>query len=800
MNVLHNNVRQAVATLAVIFLCSIPAWGAPVDINVAKQCATNFLLSEGLIKETDTVSLYSVNIPSAKTDFPCFYIFNTGDFGFVIASADDRCTPILGYSTSGRFDTERCPSNMRVWLENYAHDITAGILAQASDDPESLAEWDKLKTAATASSSPKADEFLLESTWEQGWGYNNYCPTMGGQHVVVGCVATAMAQIIRFHGYPHRGFGKKSYQHSVYGIQAVDFDTTNYDYTLMPNHIGYGSTASQRDMVSRLCYHCGVVVNMQYQHSGHPDGSGSYTHLVPDGLKYFGYTDAIYYSRSSITDDTEWRKMIRNEINNRRPIEYAGVDSEQGGHAFVLDGYSSGNRFHFNWGWGGYGDGFYTLNTMRGFTSSQEMVINIHPSGWEGSLARFHVSPDGNGDGTSWQQTNSNLDAAITLSAMVDRDIWMREGTYYGDTTAPFAYTINAKTNIYGGFAGTETSFDQRDHRAHPTIIDGMGRHGVLQSIGGGSSLKQINLNGLVLQNGYSANGNTVELRNATSARYITIRNCTSDSGGHVLYLYDGLARSFVIENNQAPVVCWIEGSSMRQSLINNNRGTAASLQYGRIVNSDIVSNAGLGVAVGLRSSILNSIIWNNDTSLRLNADLADTTLRHCAFGPDIDTSLLDSTSLVLDSMNGHPQGPGFVNPTSLRGLTALDEVDWHLARGSRCINAGKRTQESIRDGDMDGSIRCRQSFIDLGCYETNYPLSVPQTATGSLAVYPNPATTAVTLTGLDGTDVDLFDMTGRLLLHQSSCHASCTLELSSLPQGVYLIKTAGQAIKLIKK
>ncbi len=802
MNALIHHAARLAAVLAVVLFTSATVLATPVKVETAKRAATNLLIQKGLIKAADTLSLYGTNTPSSQNSPACFYIFNSGSEAFVIVSADDRCTPILGYSSNGSFSFDRCPTNMRVWLDNCARDIAAGIKAQAPEDPEQLKAWAELMSADGTPDDPKDDEFLLNSTWEQGSGYNNYCPVMYGQHVVVGCVATAMAQIIRYYGYPHRGFGSKSYIHSTYGTLAVDFDTTNYDYSLMPDHIRRSTSAAECDMVSRLCYHCGIVVKMRYQDASHPDGSGSYTNLVPEGLQYFGYVGARYLNRGNYPDDSEWRRIIRAEIDARRPIEYAGVDEEQGGHAFVLDGYSSQNRFHFNWGWGGYGDGFYSLNTMRGFTSGHEMVINIKPSGWEGSLTRFYASADGQGDGTSWGQTNSNIEAAAVLATMVDRDIWLMQGTYYGDTSAPFAYTLGGKVNIYGGFEGTETDFNQRDASRHLTIIDGMGRHGLIKVTGGSTSSKTLNINGIILQNGYSLTGNICEFGGYYSARNITVRNCQSDSGT-VLYMNDGLARSFVVTGNSAPVVCSLNSTILRQSLINNNEGIAAKLNYGRIVNSNIVCHSGLGVAMGRSSSLLNTIIWNTDSSLRIDYKLADTAIRYCAFDQDnviSDSAIADSTCLYLDSQNDAPLGPGFILPNTTRGLTDNTAADWHLARGSRCIDAGLRTAESIRDGDMDGSIRCRNGVIDLGCYESNYPVSISDVERNAFTLSPNPATSSITITGLKGSDVDIFDMTGRCMLHHTATGSTCTIDISCLPQGVYFLNTANRTSKLIKK
>ncbi|MBQ5974736.1 MAG: thiol protease/hemagglutinin PrtT [Bacteroidales bacterium] len=799
MNPIMHYCKRSVVLLAIFLFSTHILNAGPVDSGTAKAAGTHFLQQKGLMKSGDTLALYT-EYKCGTASAPCFYIFNLHRQGFVIVSADYRSTPILGYSMNGSFDNSRCPDNMKAWLEGYATEISAGIEANAPDNPERLEEWKRLLSSREVAPQPKADSYLIESTWEQGSGYNNYCPVMNGSHVVVGCVATAMAQIIRYYGYPSRGFGKKSYVHSAYGVLSVDFDTTDFDYTLMPNRIRRSSSSDQVEMVSRLCYYCGVAVKMEYQHSGHTTGSGSHNYLVPEGLMHFGYTDAEYYSRANVNDDVKWREMICNEIDNRRPIEYAGA-SPEGGHAFILDGYNSSNQYHFNWGWGGYADGFYSLNTMQGFTNSQDMVINITPSGWDGHLTNFLVSPDGNGDGTSWQQTNSNIIAATKLCSLANRDIWMKEGIYYGDTTANFAYIFNNSCNIYGGFAGDETEFSQRDYNLHPTVIDGMNRRGAVKVVGGNLSSHSITLNGIVLQNGYSPEGNAVEFTKEYSIRHIRIRNCHSDSG-RAVYLADGLSRSITIENCSAPVVCAMNNAIMRQSIIHNNEGTAVSLDYSRIVNSDIVSNRGLALRLANKQcSLVNNIVWNNDSCLHIDSELRDTSIRYCAF--DCAEAIVDSTCLLLNSDNNAPDGPAFINPIATRGPADITDADWYLANGSVCIDAGERLQESIRDGDMNQRVRSRNGKIDLGCHETNYPVSISHVASPRFTIHPNPATTSVSLYGLESnapTQVDIIDMTGRLLLRQQVRPSAPVISLDALPAGVYFIKADGHTSKLIKK
>ena len=246
-------------------IIALAANAAPVDIQKAQIAGTHFLQKKCTLQSDSRLTPYT-----GQRQFEGLYIFNLGSRGFVIVGADDRCTPILGYSLNGSFEAENAPTNFLAWLEDCSQSIQEGIKADTPQDPSILKLWNELLNPPTqGAADAKSDTYLLTSTWEQGSGYNNYCPVLNGKHVVVGCIATAMAQIIRYYGVPTRGFGQKSYRDPYYGILAVDFDTTEYDYSLMPDHISRRSTAAERDMVSRLCYHCGIVTNMTYQSPDH---------------------------------------------------------------------------------------------------------------------------------------------------------------------------------------------------------------------------------------------------------------------------------------------------------------------------------------------------------------------------------------------------------------------------------------------------------------------------------------------------------------------------------------------------
>ena len=778
-------------------IIALAANAAPVDIQKAQIAGTHFLQKKLTLQSDSRLTLYT-----GQRQFEGLYIFNLDSRGFVIVGADDRCTPILGYSLNGSFEAETAPTNFLAWLEDCSESIQKGIKADAPQDPSTLKLWNELLNQPTqGAAEAKSDTYLLTSTWEQGSGYNNYCPVLNGKHVVVGCIATAMAQIIRYYGVPSRGFGHKSYREPYYGILSVDFDTTEYDYSLMPDHISRRSTAAERDMVSRLCYHCGIVTNMTYQSPDHTSGSGSYNNRVPEALTYFGYTNAMHYNRMNLNNDSLWVALIRNEIDNRRPIEYSGY-GDDGGHAFVLDGYNNDNQYHFNWGWGGYADGFYSLTTMAGFTLDHEMTINIYPSGWDGHLNRFLVSPDGHGNGTTWDQANCDYNAAIILSHLNNKEIWFKEGIYTGDTTnADYAFQFSHPATIIGGFEGTETSINQHNPKDHPTILSGQGSRGVLYAHCNAYN-SQMKIYNFIIQDGHSTNKHVLDLTGDVQAKYITIHDCRSDSGQLVGLYNSSLLVASDIYNNQAPTICYANSSSIRQSLIYNNDGDVLTLTTNsKAINCNIVSNHGTGATFRTtNNTFINNIVWNNDTNLHIDSLLSLNNFHHCAV--EGDAVFEDSTIVWLSSENEHSQGPRFKHPSLTQGIEGYDsQLDWHLMRGSACINAGQRQFESNPDGDFDGALRTRQGATDIGCYETNYPVGIdnPQTAQ-TLNVFPNPATTTLTLTNCTPGPIQLFDMTGRKVVEATANADTLTLDISQLPKGVYFLKSGPNTIKLVKR
>lgn len=316
---------------------------------------------------------------------PAYYIFNMKPDGFVIVSAEDAFHPILGYSMDGSYVEDRTNEVYESWMASYTEKID--YLRENNVDASQIIEnkWDRyLNGSKTTLSSREGDreiEPLLTNTWDQDYPYNAYCPEDEdgpGGHALSGCVATAMSMIMYHYKYPEHGYGQNSYYCHPYGTLSVDFGSTYYMWDAMTDDISGSSPEHSIRGIAELQYHCGVAVDMNFS----PEGSGAQSYMVPSAIQnHFGYSeDATYMEKNNYTL-SEWEDMIMEDLENNHPIYYSGF-SDEGGHAFALDGVQQSNMFHFNFGWSGTMNGYYYLEgdgAVGGYNQDQSMVKNFYP-------------------------------------------------------------------------------------------------------------------------------------------------------------------------------------------------------------------------------------------------------------------------------------------------------------------------------------------------------------------------------------------------------------------------------------
>ncbi len=384
------------------------------------------------------------------------YIVSYNQGGFVIVSADERAFPIIGFSTDDIFDVHNIAPSLKYWLDGYSEQII-----QLMNEPKMKKHrmWSDIENQNFSTNKDIDDiPYFVMSRWDQGQAYNDSCPPHPNGpngRCYAGCVATAMGQILYYYKKPAIGSGSHSFYHAHYGDISCTFQGTQYGWDNMSNNI----TPASRPYIAQLLYHCGVSVDMNYN----PNGSGAYTQNVASVLpQYFGYPTAIRYMERFGNPFREWKQTLLNSLELHRPILYSG--SGTGGHAWVCSGYKDTAFFHMNWGWSGYGNGYYIIDNLvvgdNNFNQGQAAVLNIAPYGSPYCVGtKQMIAANGyvfDGSGNSPYQNNSDCKFVITSDSSLIRLVFMEFDTEWN---ADFVRVYDGETTdspLLGEFSGNQ--------------------------------------------------------------------------------------------------------------------------------------------------------------------------------------------------------------------------------------------------------------------------------------------------------------------------------------------------------
>jgi hypothetical protein len=443
---------------------SAQLFAAPITVEEAQNVAINWMSSKtGLSFQVKSAPLAdAVQAAENPAEAPAYRIVQLEPKGWVIVASDDVARPVLGYGESA-VDVTSLPPAFVSWMGGVDKQIKAAVhQAESKSNPQLgahsspfLSEWERLKQ--TPQSNEKLSTQKLGAVyivppllwlggndensgilWSQGEYYNAKAPedpnSVEDGRALTGCVATAMGQVMRYYGKPTKGTGSFSYDNSRanlqydpngfqhdYGVQSANFGATTYDWANMPVSLDATSTPAQVEAVSTLLRHTGVSVGMDYG-TGRGDGGSLSLYHSSKGdpaadtamKKYFGY-DAEWKYGGDFTY-VEWTDLVKASLDNGNPILYAGSNQAgTGGHAFVLDGYTSDDRYHFNWGWGGQLNGAFSL-------------LGITPSGSDFSYGQQAVFLNGaatgpgggtTGGGCSYNPHNKGMDMIMMLMVLL---------------------------------------------------------------------------------------------------------------------------------------------------------------------------------------------------------------------------------------------------------------------------------------------------------------------------------------------------------------------------------------------
>jgi hypothetical protein len=377
------------------------------------------------------------------------YIAHLEGGGFCLCGADDLVLPVYFYSPQGTYDSQNPNYQYILWeigtrleyLRKGLEKRDPRVLQHQEALSERASFWQELiahriprrvESPEALLTEPISMTLNLTSQWHQNSPYNNLCPMGDGGRTVVGCVATAAAQIMRYWNWPLSGTGSHSYvwdgDDSCGGVTAggtlnATFSDA-YDWQNMPDDCAGGCSQAQQDALSELSYEVGVAVEMDYGRCE----SAAYPADIENALEsHFRYDlDATYGARDidTMTEDIQWL----------RPLMFYGWNASDEGHAWVVFGYDKANdQFRMNMGWGGTDDGWYSYDDVdlpEGLWFNQAHTTWIAPE----DVVKF-VGDDNPGDGSP-SDPYEDIEEAITL-APDGATLIFRAGsvnTFSGDT------------------------------------------------------------------------------------------------------------------------------------------------------------------------------------------------------------------------------------------------------------------------------------------------------------------------------------------------------------------------------
>ena len=438
--------------LTIAMLASVMGLTAgPVDVETARQLGGKYMTAN----HRSTSALTLVHTEKTDNGLNVCYVFNCPPKGFVIVAADDRMKPVLGYSTESNFHLDVAEEGPSVFFDAYRCDLQTAIAENIEQSSEVAELWQSLAENGTLGQQRgRTMGPLCTSTWHQTQLYNDQCPEdLEGYngHVKSGCVANAMAQIMRYWEWPKTGVGSHSYYcygygYTSYGTLSANFAEADYRYELMPDFLDYTSPQYEVDAVALLEYHAGVSVEMDYG----PNASGANSYDAIEALKqYFRYSNAASFVDRGGYSDSQWTALMVAEIDNGRPMYYSAYsytkDGTRGGHAFICDGYDESQFFHFNWGWQGFDNGFYSINAMNlthhAYNQSHKTTVNLEPNADYDNQPRpvrnLEIEPWAYGMAVNLAVTAPSQTIGGTPLASIDSIVVLMNGTLFHSFVNP---------------------------------------------------------------------------------------------------------------------------------------------------------------------------------------------------------------------------------------------------------------------------------------------------------------------------------------------------------------------------
>jgi hypothetical protein len=407
--------------MAIVWLLAGASLAAEVSEDTARQVAEHFVqqyvASHGEWAGSGNPSITGIE-QVTREKAPIAYNFTVSPSGHLLVPCHDEFSPVLLYSTTSEFVPGRVnePGSVESWIipeiSSAYRKISNKTAAARTGSPagkkvaRAWRRWRQISPTQVSAERPEdADDRdspaptapgsqvvnpLLNVSWDQPAPYNlfapNYnCSQTSNGHVLTGCVATAMAQLMSYWNWPDAGTGSHSYKNNGFTMSA-DFAHA-YNWPDMPGSLTDSSAYTEKDAVARLISDAGIAVNMSY---GCVESGALAAAIAPALTTYFKYSDSIKQFNREDYNDGSWFNLFTAELDAvpPRPVLFSIKTTDQTyEHEVVVDGYQTGstNMVHVNLGWGGSYSGWYdiTHNFTTGSdtwsATTQSMLTNIRP-------------------------------------------------------------------------------------------------------------------------------------------------------------------------------------------------------------------------------------------------------------------------------------------------------------------------------------------------------------------------------------------------------------------------------------
>ena len=829
--------KKSILFLLVLVLGTFTLQAKPIDRTLAQTAAQQFATAQLALEKATPQLVYTGQNEA-------FYVFNLNAHSFVIIAGDNAHRPVIGYSDESAFDAANIPPALAYYLDGVAECMLP--LRHATATPNVAAEWASVLEHGRLISrhGGRSTGYFCTTKWNQDYPYNYCCPedpAGSGGHAIVGCLATAMSQLMRFWAYPAKGNGSHCYYHNDYGQICADFGNTDYDWDNMPNVLNNSSTEAEKLATGTLCFHCGVTIDMGYG----PDGSGGASGPIPGVMnQYFNYCDAIVQLRRDDYETETWKAMVREQFDMGWPMYYGGCQ-DGGCHAFVCDGYDDFDMFHFNLGWGGSSDGWYLIDDAP-YTHPADAMFNFVPT------PVYNTTPQAPGNFTVDPVSDTELKTRLT---------WTNPATTLDGTNLPsIEQLVVLRDNeiiatLTDVTPGATMELEDADvprydvyHYAVYAVANGrVGKHAnVMQVQVGPSCTWQILLTTTSFQ---GWRGGHISVYNTTGHELAQF-TMTNSAGvlvepllplGQLSFVWTAPEEpvnqmGFVIKDSEGNTVYSYSGSSdaMPQGIFfesNNSCGgslscgvpenlVATTVDESILLTWDAVENPGYGYNV-YRDGLLYRLVQEGTTLLDENVGLGGHCYRVgvlCEGGDSGERSNESCTTvgpcysprdLDFEYTNNYKPKLHWQTPEPHDGLSGYylfrkTGEDGEYARIKLLgANATSYTDNGLnQEGDYYyrlyayyGEWDCTSAPANRHYYSNEFELHVYYSPTGvddkesSLKVYPNPTQGFVTVEAEGMSQVSVYNTLGQCVMQQSVEGQQVVLDLKEAVAGLYLLR-----------